>query len=237
MKYIKNSYNIKILNFENNVDIVDYIFDNKHHCRSINFVYFSNYVLLEKNMEYLKAMKNSDLVLIDGIGLQVYFKALNGSGVHNNHGTDLLPSIVNYCIKNNKDLAFYGASETSVQECHSKYKQHKNIYYSQDGYSDLEWNKIRGNSVLLVGLGTPNQELWQLEYQNILKEKNILVIGVGGFFDFCSGHYSRAPRIIIKLKVEWLYRLFKHPKQHFKKNVRNFYIFKYLLASIFKKAI
>jgi N-acetylglucosaminyldiphosphoundecaprenol N-acetyl-beta-D-mannosaminyltransferase len=235
MKYIPNPYNINLINFENNIYIINYIFNSQDAPKIINFIYFSNYTLLENNTEYLQALRESDLVLLDGIGLKIYFNSLNNDKIYNNNGTDLLPLIIKYCIKNNYDIAFYGTTESSLQKCYSKYKKYKNIYYAQNGYSELKWDKIRDNSILLVGKGTPNQELWQLKHKNRLKEKNITVIGVGGFFNFCSGSYSRAPKPIIVLKIEWLYRLIKNPKLHYKKNIRNIFIFKYLFFIYFKK--
>jgi N-acetylglucosaminyldiphosphoundecaprenol N-acetyl-beta-D-mannosaminyltransferase len=40
-----------------------------------------------------------------------------------------------------------------------------------------------------------------------------LAIGVGGAFDFISGHVKRAPKIIQKIYLEWLWRLIVQPKR------------------------
>ena len=40
-----------------------------------------------------------------------------------------------------------------------------------------------------------------------------LMIGLGGTLDGIAGTVKRAPRWMIKLQLEWLYRLMKQPKR------------------------
>ena len=66
--------------------------------------------------------------------------------------------------------------------------------------------------VLFVAFGAPKQEMWI--YENIKKIPSIrLAIGVGGSFDFISGKIKRAPRIMQKFGLEWLWRLIQEPKR------------------------
>lgn len=65
--------------------------------------------------------------------------------------------------------------------------------------------------ILFVGLGAPRQEWW------IDKNKKQLGVpvcmGVGGSMDVLSGQKSRAPGWVIKLNLEWLYRLTSEPSR------------------------
>ena len=65
---------------------------------------------------------------------------------------------------------------------------------------------------MFVALGAPKQELWISQNMHLLKNIRI-VMGVGGSFDFISGHQKRAPKIFRYLGIEWLYRLIKEPKR------------------------
>jgi N-acetylglucosaminyldiphosphoundecaprenol N-acetyl-beta-D-mannosaminyltransferase len=38
-------------------------------------------------------------------------------------------------------------------------------------------------------------------------------IGVGGSFDVFSGNVKRAPRLVQKMNLEWLWRLIQNPKK------------------------
>ncbi|HCA41483.1 MAG TPA: hypothetical protein DEP01_08415 [Aminobacterium sp.] len=62
---------------------------------------------------------------------------------------------------------------------------------------------------MFVGLGIPRQEKWI--YKNMKSLGNVVAIGIGGSFDVISGSLSRAPMLIQKMGLEWLYRLIQEP--------------------------
>ena len=75
--------------------------------------------------------------------------------------------------------------------------------------------------IVLVAIGIPHQEL--LIYDNLKYFDKGIFMGVGGSFDVLSGTKKRAPKIFIKLKLEWLYRITTEPKRlkrFFRSNVR-----------------
>jgi N-acetylglucosaminyldiphosphoundecaprenol N-acetyl-beta-D-mannosaminyltransferase len=68
-----------------------------------------------------------------------------------------------------------------------------------------------GAKLLFAGLGSPRQEYWLAEH---LGETGCGVgIGVGGSFDVIAGRIERAPRLVRRLGLEWLYRLIKEPRR------------------------
>jgi N-acetylglucosaminyldiphosphoundecaprenol N-acetyl-beta-D-mannosaminyltransferase len=65
-------------------------------------------------------------------------------------------------------------------------------------------------AVLLVAYGSPAQEKWIA--RNLPKLPRVrLAIGVGGAFDFHAGRVARAPVLLRRLGLEWLYRLLRQP--------------------------
>lgn len=92
----------------------------------------------------------------------------------------------------------------------------------QDGYiqnKDEAFEQIAElkPDVVLVALGIPAQE--QLIYKHYDKFDKGIFVGVGGSFDVLSGTKKRAPKIFIKLNLEWLYRITKEPKR-----IKRFYV-------------
>ena len=71
-----------------------------------------------------------------------------------------------------------------------------------------------GASLIWIGLGAPKQEKWMAAHQD---KVNGVMLGVGAGFDFHAGTIKRAPLLIQKLGLEWLYRLFQNPKRLFKR--------------------
>lgn len=63
--------------------------------------------------------------------------------------------------------------------------------------------------VLLVAMGFPRQERWIAANLPLLDVR--VAVAEGGSFSFMSGAVSRAPRIMRRLGLEWLYRLVRQP--------------------------
>ena len=65
--------------------------------------------------------------------------------------------------------------------------------------------------ILLVAMGIPRQEKFIRATQSVIRAK--VAVGVGGSFDVWSGRAKRAPVLIQKMKLEWLWRLLLNPKK------------------------
>jgi len=63
--------------------------------------------------------------------------------------------------------------------------------------------------ILFVAYGHPQQDLWIARNQPRLGVP--VAMGVGGAFDFIAGRQKRAPQLIRRLGLEWLYRLCRQP--------------------------
>ncbi len=60
--------------------------------------------------------------------------------------------------------------------------------------------------IICVSLGTPKQDYWIDEH--ITKIKGAVMLPCGAIFDFFGGRINRAPKLVSKMGIEWLYRLF-----------------------------
>ena len=73
--------------------------------------------------------------------------------------------------------------------------------------------------ILWVGLSTPKQEKFMVEY--LPKLDVTLMAGVGAAFDFHSGRVRQAPRWMQRSGLEWLYRLGSEPRRLGRRYLRN----------------
>ena len=80
----------------------------------------------------------------------------------------------------------------------------------QEEAIDIARIQQSGASLVFVGLGCPKQEEWMYRQ---LGKLNTVMIGVGAAFKFHSGEVNQAPRWMMKLSLEWLFRLIKEPKR------------------------
>lgn len=174
-----------------------------------------------KNQNFSDVISNAELVVPDGIGVEIGLKIL-GKQVRRIPGVELGKALIVKFSKENRTVAMIGAKPEVVELAVKNLKseiQNLNIVYYHDGYfsSDEEVQKqvVEANpDLLLVALGSPKQEF----FINSLKQSlpNATMIGLGGSFDVWAGVVNRAPKIYQKLGLEWLYRTIKEP-QRFKR--------------------
>ncbi|HEY6324956.1 MAG TPA: WecB/TagA/CpsF family glycosyltransferase [Candidatus Cybelea sp.] len=68
-----------------------------------------------------------------------------------------------------------------------------------------------GARLLFAGMGSPRQEYWLAQH---LRQTGCGVgIGVGGSFDVIAGRVRRAPALVRRIGLEWLYRLIREPRR------------------------
>ena len=170
----------------------------------------------------------ADFILVDGIGMQTYFKWLMGKDIANLNGTDISPFFIEKLIRQNIPICFYGTTEEQIKACsdvlNDQYDR-KVLHYFQNGFTPLDWSQIPDGCALFVGMGTPRQELWVNKNHKLIQQKKILVLTVGGYFDFLSGFYVRAPKWVRNIKLEWAWRTLLHPGRHYQKRLRDTTIF------------
>jgi N-acetylglucosaminyldiphosphoundecaprenol N-acetyl-beta-D-mannosaminyltransferase len=63
--------------------------------------------------------------------------------------------------------------------------------------------------LILVAYGAPAQELWSA--RNLPVSNAAAAIGVGGTLDYLAGRAKRAPSLVRRLGLEWLFRLITQP--------------------------
>jgi N-acetylglucosaminyldiphosphoundecaprenol N-acetyl-beta-D-mannosaminyltransferase len=60
-------------------------------------------------------------------------------------------------------------------------------------------------------MGSPRQELWMARTAGLIGRG--VMIAVGGSFDVISGAKRRAPSLLRKLGLEWLFRMISEPRR------------------------
>ncbi len=175
-----------------------------------------------RNNSPLKAVINqADLVTPDGIGIVWAARRLGWPIKERVTGIDMVYELCANAQAREWKIFLLGAApqvaETAAEKLLLSYPNLK-IAGIRDGYfSESEVatvvKEIReaGPDILLVGLGAPKQEFFINQHKNELGVP--VAVGVGGSFDVIAGIKKRAPDIMIKLNLEWLYRLGAEPSR------------------------
>jgi len=181
-------------------------------------------VRAQKDKEFRQILNQADLAVSDGTGVLFASWFLNQPLKQRITGTDLMEMICQRAPFKDWSIFLLGGrkmvSEKAAENLKKKYPGLK-IEPIDDSALDnpniipstvSEKSSIDRTNILFVALGTPKQEKWI--FKNLKEVKPIkLVIGVGGAFDFLAGRISRAPRILRRVGLEWLWRLACQPRR------------------------
>lgn len=177
-------------------------------------------MIAEDNNEFQKILLDEKTMIVpDGIGVLKGAKMLGIEMEETITGVELCTKLFEYLNEMKKSLCLFGAKREVVERLKKviddKYPNIKllRIYdgYIEDKYKVMEEIVELKPDVTLVALGIPKQEM--LIYKYFDKFDKGIFVGVGGSFDVLSGTKKRAPKIFIKLKLEWLYRITTEPKR------------------------
>lgn len=178
------------------------------------------------NSQFDEVLKSDKTMIVpDGIGV---VKAAHMLGIPIKErvtGVEIVQSLFEMLNKKHKSLYLLGAKQEVLEKLKERLRKEYpgiELLGACDGYvkdKDATFDKIveRKPDVVLVALGIPAQEL--LIYKHYDRFEKGIFVGVGGSFDVLSGTKKRAPKIFIKLNLEWLYRIAKEPKR-----IRRFYV-------------
>jgi N-acetylglucosaminyldiphosphoundecaprenol N-acetyl-beta-D-mannosaminyltransferase len=178
-------------------------------------------VAAQRDAAFRSALNAAALSLCDTIGV-FYAARLYGVRIPERvTGVDLIDPLCEALARADVPLYLLGAKgDTAARAAAALVGRHPGLRIAgaRDGYfpaSDDEAvaRKIAesGARVLLVGLGSPRQELWIRA--NLASSGARVGIGVGGSFDVLAGNLERAPEGWRRLNLEWLYRLLKEPQR------------------------
>lgn len=179
-------------------------------------------IMCAKDDGSLKEILNSaDICTADGIGVVYASKILKMPVPERVAGFDLVCALLEHLAETKDGVFLFGAKPGVADMAKAKMEEKYpgiNIVGTENGYfatSDeekiVEKINASGAKLLLVCLGAPKQEKWIAKYQEALKIN--LAMGVGGTLDVFAGVAKRAPKVFVKLNLEWAYRILKNPSR------------------------
>ncbi len=171
--------------------------------------------------EFKNVLNSSDMCVPDGIGVVYGAKIIGNPVPERVPGFELSLGLIERLGKKGGSVFMFGSkpgvAETAAEKLLEKYPELKiagtrNGYFKEDDEEEIVNQINEANpDFLMVCLGAPKQEKWINKYKDRLNVR--LCIGAGGSLDVIAGNVKRAPKIFIKLNLEWFYRFLKQPSR------------------------
>ena len=182
------------------------------------------YNVTRKDSLYCESLLKSDILIPDGISIVWAIRFLTGKKIRKIAGADLFFYELNRLAPTNGKCFFLGSSEETLQKITQRLKQefptiqvqtysppYKPEFTADENAAMISAINQFQPDVLMIGMTAPKQEKWAYQHYNELQVGHICCIGA--VFDFYAGTVQRAPHWMIRLGLEWLFRLVKEPRR------------------------
>lgn len=171
--------------------------------------------------ELRRELEGASCVYCDGVGVSMAGRFLAGSRLPRLTAADWLPLFCRSVASAEIPIFLLGGAPWVAEETAKRLRaDHPRLQItgSHHGYLTEEDNRRlvaeineSGARILLVGMGTPRQELWIKQHRASLDVP--VVWAVGALMDFVAGVQRRAPRWMLRANLEWLWRLMTDPRR------------------------
>lgn len=169
--------------------------------------------------------QKAPLVFCDGDGIRLGLKILGYEPPAKITYAAWIWQLAAFCEEKGRSLYLLGSkpgvAEKAAERLTGKFPRLQiagthHGYFEKEGSENekvlSEINRAKPD-ILLVGLGMPLQEKWLSEYWQKIESRVCLTAGAA--LDYTSGNLKRAPAWMVRLHIEWLFRLFQEPQRLF----------------------
>lgn len=183
--------------------------------------------LAQSNEAYRRALRRAELVFCDGFGAKLVAAILGKHIPERMTPPDWVDELLAPLAKRGGSVYLLGDEPGVADACAKRMlERHPGLQVagSAHGYfevagpeNDRVVEAAAGADLLLVGMGSPRQELWTMVEHVRLGAGCVLT--VGALFRYYVDAERRAPRWMSNHGLEWVGRLVRHPLRHFDRYV------------------
>lgn len=189
---------------------------------------------------YHQVLEQAALVTPDGMPLVWGLRWLGVTQQPRVYGPDVMLAWCKRAAQEGIPIYLYGGTEATLQTLSATLQRqcpglpiagtHAPPFRAlspQEEADDVARIHQSGARVVFVGLGCPKQEQWM--HRQVGDFPGVM-IGVGAAFNFFSGEVSQAPRWMMALGLEWLYRFSQEPQRLWRRYLLNNPLFVLIFA-------
>ena len=175
-----------------------------------------------RNPAFKEALLDADLRLADGTGIVLASRYLGNAIPERVRGTDTIYALFERLNKKGRKFTAYflggapGIAELAKEKMESNFPAlsvvgyHHGFFTSEQEPGILEELNRLEPDIVLVCTGMPRAEIWTATNRHISAR---LTLCLGGTLNIMAGSVQRAPSLMRKLGLEWLYRLACQPSR------------------------
>jgi N-acetylglucosaminyldiphosphoundecaprenol N-acetyl-beta-D-mannosaminyltransferase len=205
----------------------------------------NSYGISLTDKEFSTALKNTDALVLDGMGIAIGSILLHGKNIKKIAGQDVFDHFIAEANKNNWRVFFLGSSDSTLQkiikrlaleypnvQAYGYAPPFKAVFSEEENKLMVENINSFNPDILFIGMTAPKQEKWAYQHKDRINAR--IITTIGNVFDWYARNSKRPAKIWIKLRLEWFIRIFHRP-EILKRNTKNQMLFFKDLILVFLK--
>jgi len=214
---------VKIDNFskkETLRKVEDFLSENKiHQIVTVN----PEFILrAQEDEEFKNILNDADLSIADGAGIWFAFLRHLKYLKTRITGIDLMLEILRlaenknlpvFLVSHKNALSSWEETRDAILKTHPDLKIDGDLVGTECPFGCQSSKSIGDWAIVFCNFGAPHQERFIHSLKSLGQSKIRVAMGVGGGFDFLTGNRRRAPKILRKIGLEWLWRFVGEPKR------------------------
>lgn len=196
-------------------EILEYVLDSLVKHKKKGYMVTPNpemVVYAQSHSSFKTILEHATISLPDGVGVTIAAKLLGTPLKGRITGVDFMKNACKESVRKTATIGLLGAGPGIAEktaDCLRKMYPGIAIVFAGSELPIDHQKFPKHIDLLFVAYGHPKQEEW---ISNHLAELPVTIaMGVGGAFDYLSGEVMRAPGVIRRLGLEWLFRLIRQP--------------------------
>jgi N-acetylglucosaminyldiphosphoundecaprenol N-acetyl-beta-D-mannosaminyltransferase len=187
-----------------------------HHLVALNPI---KVMRAQREADLEEGIRQAAIVYPDAVGIAWALRVLYGDRVEVLPGCELMVDLLELAARDHLRVALVGArTDVLARVCERIAADHPGIrlvaaqhgYFADADRADVIRRVLDARpDMLLVAMGAHRQET----FVRAVEEAGVVpvIVTVGGSFDAYAGAVPRPPRWVLRLRLEWLYRLLRQP--------------------------
>ena len=177
-----------------------------------------------RDPDFCRIINSASLSLADGRGVVDAAKRLGTPLPERVAGIDFGYEIMKIAAEKHAGVFLLGGKHGIAKKAAKRLENELpglEVFGAYDGYAEAADEAALTSALLMakprlliVCLGSPRQEHWIYEHLPMLREAGVRVAAaLGGAVDVWAGEVRRAPKLCIRLRLEWLWRCLTQPRR------------------------
>ncbi|NDW32431.1 WecB/TagA/CpsF family glycosyltransferase [Yangia sp. PrR007] len=177
--------------------------------------------VMARDTSYADALRQADMILPDGIGVDLTARMTGQRLTANLNGTDFVPALLRTARQRGLSVFLFGGTPGTAERAADRLCRDLpglRVVGTRDGFSGaadetaaIDAINASGADILIVAMGVPRQDVWLARNAERLAPR--IRLGVGALLDFLAGNVRRAPVAIRRARCEWVWRLAIEPRR------------------------